>query len=449
MAEIIGKTESLCPVCFRKIPAARVAEDSKVYLHKTCPEHGEYKVLLWRRDGQHFLDWAKGCERGSAALRNATAIGKGCPFDCGLCPDHRTSACTMVMEVTLRCNLQCPVCFASAEKNVASEPDIETIRKMYLNILDSVGVCTIQLSGGEPTVRNDLPQIAAAGREAGFKHILVNTNGVRIAREPDYLRQLKEAGTSAIYLQFDGVSDDVYRYTRGRDLFEIKKQAVANCAREKIGVVLVPVIVPRVNNHQLGDIIRFAKEWLTTVRGVHFQPVSYLGRYPEAPRDEDRVTIPDVIDALEEQTGGELKWRDFLPRHVEEAHCSFSSFYVLNKAGKLQPLTDNRQERATAIGSEKEIPEQASRRFMDLHWRSGDSLCSCPGDDFFTRLISYSLTITCMPFQDIWSLDLERLRSCCGHVAVPDGRILPFCAYYLTNAAGKRLYPAVMARNQA
>lgn len=421
-----------------------MAEGGKVYLLKSCPEHGECKTLLWRRDGRHFQEWARGSVPGSGALDNATAISKGCPFDCGLCPDHQTNACAMVMEVTQHCDLKCPVCFANAEKSTAVDPDMETIRRMYRNIINSVGVCTIQLSGGEPTLRNDLPQIVAAGREAGFKHILVNTNGVRIAREPDYLKQLKKVGASAIYLQFDGVSDDVYRYTRGRNLFDIKKQAVANCARENIGVVLVPVIIPGVNNHQLGGIVRFAKEWITTVRGIHFQPVTYLGRYPKPPRDEDRVTIPDVIDALEEQNKGELKWGDFLPRHVEEAHCSFSSSYVLDKEDKLKPLTDNSRECMTGIASEKERAEQPSRRFMELHWRCGDSLCSCPGDDFFTRLINYSLTITCMPFQDIWSLDLERLKSCCVHVVVPDGRILPFCAYYMTNASGERLYPAVI-----
>jgi len=445
---VIGETESLCPVCFIKIPAVRLEENSKVYLRKSCPDHGEYKTLLWRRYGRHFQEWSRGSIPGSGVLGSATVIDKGCPFDCGLCPDHRTSACTMVMEVTQRCNLKCPVCFASSEKSASADPDMETIRMMYGNVRNAVGICTIQLSGGEPTVRDDLPMIIAAGREAGFKHILVNTNGVRIAREQDYLKRLKEAGASAIYLQFDGVSDDVYLYTRGRALFDIKKQAVANCVRENIGVVLVPVIIPGVNNHQMGSIVQFAKDWLPTVRGIHFQPVSYIGRYPEPPRDEDRITIPDVIDALEEQSKCELKWKDFLPRHVEEAHCSFSSFYVMEKDGRLKAMSDNGRERFTGVAPDKEIAEQPSRRFMEAHWRSPANPCSCLEDDFFTRLVNYSLTITCMPFQDVWNMDLERLKNCCGHVVVPDGRILPFCSYYLTNAGGERLYPAVTAGNK-
>ena len=444
MGELIGETESLCPVCLKIIPARKVADSGKVYLEKTCPEHGDYKVLIWRRDARHYLDWAKGSEKGSGPLHSFTTVDKGCPYDCGLCPEHWTRACTMIMELTLRCNLGCPVCFASADASREYEPDMEVIRGMYEATMEGVGACTIQLSGGEPTVRDDLPQIIALGREVGFNHILVNTNGLRIAREPDYLRRLKDAGASAIYLQFDGVTDDVYQYTRGRDLFDIKRQAIDNCDREKIGVILVPTIVPGVNDHQLGDIIQFAKSWIPTVKGVHLQPISYLGRYPHPPGDEDRITIPDVIEALECQTEGELKWQDFLPRHAQDSHCSFSSFFILTKEGKLQALSNLARGRVTGWGSSTgPPPEESSRRFMSRHWRLGEGCCeSCNTGNFFDRVLNYYLTITCMPFQDVWSVDIDRLRGCCGHVVTPGQRIIPFCAYYLTNSSGERLYPS-------
>jgi hypothetical protein len=355
----------------------------------------------------------------------------------------------MVLEVTLRCNLRCPVCFASAE-NGQYEPDIGVIRGMYQTAMDGVGACTIQLSGGEPTVRDDLPQIVALGREVGFSHILINTNGVRIAQEPDYLHHLKEAGASAIYLQFDGVTDDVYRYTRGQSLLNIKRQALDNCASEKIGVILVPTIVHGVNDHQLGDIIQLAKSWIPTVKGVHFQPISYLGRYPCPPGDEDRITIPDVIRALECQTDGELKWQDFLPRHVQDTHCSFSSFFILTQEGKLQAMSNLARGRVTGWGSYSEpAPEKSSRHFMSRHWRLDESCCQSWGADFYDRVLNYYLTITCMPFQDVWSLDIDRLRGCCGHVVTPDRQIKPFCAYYLTSTSGERLYPSSLVQAKA
>ena len=451
MGKLLGETESLCPICLKRIPARKVEDSGKVYLEKTCPEHGESKVLIWRQDVRHYLDWTMGSEKGSGPLHSFTTVDKGCPYDCGLCPEHWTRACTMVLEITLRCNLRCPVCFASADENRKYEPDIEVIRGMYEAAMEGVGACTIQLSGGEPTVRDDLPQIIALGREVGFSHILINTNGVRIAREPDYLRCLKDAGASAIYLQFDGVTDDVYRYTRGRNLFDVKRQALANCAVEKIGVILVPTIVPRVNDRQLGDIIQFAKSRIPTVKGVHFQPISYLGRYPHPPGDEDRITIPDVIRALECQTDGELKWQDFLPRHAQDSHCSFSSFFILTQGGKLQAMSNLARGRVTGWGSCSEPPpEESSRRFMSRHWQLDESCCQSWGaDDFYSRVLNYYLTISCMPFQDVWSLDIDRLRGCCGHVVTPGRQIIPFCAYYLTSSSGQRLYPSSLAEAKA
>jgi uncharacterized radical SAM superfamily Fe-S cluster-containing enzyme len=440
MVEILPETQSLCPVCLKRISARKVEENGRIYLEKTCPEHGEYKILIWDQNAQHYLDWAKGSERGSGAIRNYTPVAQGCPFDCGLCPEHRTRSCTMVMEVTHRCNLGCPVCFANAEKKQSPDPGIDTIRSMYEAVLEAVGDCTIQLSGGEPTLRDDLPQIVALGRKTGFSHFLINTNGVRIAQDIDYLRRLKDNGAGTIYLQFDGVGDDVYHSIRGQNLLDIKKQAIENCARVNIGVVLVPTIVPGINDRQLGDIIQFAKDRIPVVKGVHFQPVSYFGRYPKPPGDADRITIPDIIAALETQTRGELKAEDFLPREVDEAHCSFSNFFILTGEGTLQALNSN-TEKKTANHRPSAVPEEKTRKFMAQHWQIDDNCCK-HGDrnDFLEQLFNYNLTISCMPFQDVWNLDLERLRSCCIHVVTQDKRIIPFCAYYLTGINGQRLY---------
>jgi 7,8-dihydro-6-hydroxymethylpterin dimethyltransferase len=441
LLEISPGTRSLCPACFRIITARKIEENDKIYLEKTCPEHGGYKVLIWRQNARHYTDWAKGSVRGSGAVRNYSNITRGCPYDCGLCPEHRTRACATVIEVTDNCNLACPVCFANAERKQIKEPGIVVIREMYQSVLEGVGACTIQLSGGEPTLRDDLPEIAALGRELGFKHILINTNGIRIAQDLDYLRRIKSSGAGTIYLQFDGTNDGVYHSIRGQNLFDIKTRALANCALINIGVVLVPTVIPGINDQQLGNIIQFAKEWMPVVKGVHFQPVSYLGRYPHTPVDSDRITIPDIIAALETQTGGEIKVSDFLPRHVEESHCGFSGIFVLTEEGKLQALTGIVGEHEDKRKSSGEIPEESTRRFMAQHWQIDDCCCQT-GDNisFIDRILLYNLTISGMPFQDVWNLDLERLHSCCIHVVTQDKRIIPFCAYYLTDANGRRLY---------
>jgi 7,8-dihydro-6-hydroxymethylpterin dimethyltransferase len=440
MPDLLTETQSLCPECLQIIPALKIEDNGSVYLVKTCPEHGEFKALIWRQNARHYADWAKDSVRGSGAVRNYSDVVKGCPYDCGLCPEHRTRACAAVIEVTHNCNLACPVCFAGAEKKQSPDPHIDVIRGMYQAVLEGAGVCTIQLSGGEPTLRDDLPEIAALGRKIGFKHILINTNGIRIAQDLNYLQRLKDSGAGTVYLQFDGTSDDVYRSIRGQNLFDVKTRAIANCALINIGVVLVPTVIPGINDQQLGDIIQFAKKWMPVVKGVHFQPVSYLGRYLHKPEDSDRITIPDVIAALETQTRGEIKAFHFLPRQVEESHCGFSGIFILTEEGKLQDMGGNKNPAENRTAGE--IPEEDTRNFMARHWQIDDCCCQT-GDrsDFVEQLLHYNLTISGMPFQDVWNLDLARLRSCCIQVVTPDRRIIPFCAYYLTSAAGQRLYP--------
>ena len=451
MKEPWEDTESLCPVCLNRIPARRAIEGENVYLEKTCPEHGSYKVLLWR-GAELYREWGQRAEPAKGPQKRLTDTNKGCPYDCGLCPAHEADTCTVVMEVTYRCNLSCPICFASARKDSSYEPDLDMIRDMYQTILDCGGAYPVQLSGGEPTVRDDLPQIVNLGTQMGFSHIQINTNGIRLARDKEYLQELKDAGASVIYLQFDGVTDDVYRHTRGQDLLDLKLQAISNCAQARMGVILVPTLIPKVNDHQIGDIIQFAKERIPTVKGVHFQPVSYFGRYPAPPEDADRITIPDVLEAIMEQTKGEFKRRNFVPRRCEDAHCSFSSLFVLDEEGKLLPLTGVAQDLVSGAGYLKGTPAEQSRRFISRRWRSNEEEpktdCGCcqskPGiwQSFFERASVYYLSITGMPFQDVWNIDLDRLKRCCIHVVTPDRKLIPLCAYYLTSVKGERLYPS-------
>ncbi len=448
--ELISETQSLCPECMSRIPARKIAENGNIYLEKVCPRHGYYKVLIWRQDKEHYLEWDRNNQKALGPIKTVSQIVKGCPYDCGLCSDHQTSACTMVMEVTSRCNLNCPVCFASAGGIQQEEPDLETIKRMYETVIECTGFPTIQLSGGEPTLRNDLPEIVSLGRKMGFTHIMINSNGLRIAKDKEYLKRLADSGVSAIYLQFDGVSDDVYQYTRGANLFKYKVDAVLNCAEVKLGVVLVPTILPGVNNHQVGEIVRFAAKHIPAVRGVHFQPVSYLGRYPGPPEDKDRMTIPDLIDGLVSQTEGMLKEEYFIPGRGSDSHCSFNSIFLLEENGKLSAVTH----RTNSIDMRKRAAEETARSFMNLHWRYYEekqavSSCCCASSpeqqpnhatELYGRIASRGLTITCMPFQDIWSIDLERLKKCCGHLVTASRRIIPFCAYYLTDTSGTRLY---------
>jgi uncharacterized radical SAM superfamily Fe-S cluster-containing enzyme len=446
MKECLGETVSLCPECLERISARKVSENGSVFLEKECDAHGRFKTLIWRGDAQSYLDWGK---HGTGPVKPLTHLKEsqlGCPFDCGLCSEHQANTCSMIMLVTHRCNLACPVCLASAGGPLKEDPDLRTIEGMYKTVLRVAGSPTVQLSGGEPTLRDDLPEIISMGKHMGFRHVVINSNGIRIAKDRAYVEKLAQAGAGTIYLQFDGLTNDIYQYTRGTDIAELKIRALENCRDADIGVVLVPTLIPAHNGDQLGGIISLAKEWIPTVRGVHIQPISYFGRFPHRPHDADRVTIPEVIEGLVSQTRGELEYDDFSPRRSDSSYCSFSGLFVLRNR-RLQPLSKRPKGRQLPISTScRQPPWESARSFLELHWQlpEGDMLerkenCS-PLDRVCHEVATHGLAISCMPFQDVWNIDLERLSKCCLHVATPEMTIIPFCAYYLTSTSGKRLH---------
>ena len=436
MCNVLHETESLCPICLKKIQARYVRENDKAYLYKECPEHGEFKVLFWN-DADMYESWLQ--QGVHAPAKDRGRPGKrGCPYDCGLCDEHHSGTCTAILEITYRCNMNCNICFADANEE-RFEPDMAAIGKMFAAALKSNRFCSVQLSGGEPTVREDLPEIIRLGKSMGVTHLQVNTNGIKIAQDPEYLRSLRDAGLDLIYLQFDGLDDGIYHTIRGRDMLSVKMQAIENCEKLGVGVLLVPVVIPGVNLHRLGEIISFAKAHIPVVKGVHFQPVSYFGRYPgRVPPDESRCGLSDVIHALVEQSGGELKMEDFVPRKQFDPHCDFSSTFYLDEEEHLVPTSDWHQNRCDT--EETDFVEKTNK-YTNKRWRfqpekdTGSDLMR-----FAMRTLTHSFCISGMGFQDVWNIDLGRLRGCCVHMITGKGEVIPFCAFHLTGENGQRLY---------
>ncbi len=452
---MLRETESLCPICLGRIPATLTESGGDVYMVKKCPAHGAFKTLVWQgadlwRAWDNLNDWQSDPTESGGAL---TSAERGCPLDCGLCPEHLRKACVVVVEVAQSCNLGCPVCFAESTQGDSLGEDLEVLDGVFRMVTRYEGAKpppTLQLSGGEPTLRDDLPEIAALAAERGIEHIMVDTNGVRIAEDVDYLRRLKDSGAEMLYLQFDGVTGDVYRKIRGADLLKTKVKALSNCTKVGIGVVLVPTIIAGVNLHQAGALIEFAKQWIPTVRGIHFQPVTYTGRYPDS---GGRVTIPELLSAIEEQSSGQLTLSNFIPVMLCcEAHCAFGNISLLTNKNRLQPITHfPTPERVAEIMDRKgEIAgSKRTRGELMTYWiptEEAASLtgcgngCSCQPIGGLAGMVRRGLAISGMAFQDIWNVDTARLKKCCVHVATPNSRLIPFCSYYLTSTTGKRLY---------
>lgn len=443
---IIGRTESVCPVCLKRIPAERVKEGNEVYLRKSCQAHGSFKTVIWRGEPD-FSAWYR-VNEAVHPKKPLVEVEQGCPYDCGLCPQHRQQSCCVLLEVTQRCNLNCPICFADAGKKEQADPDLKEIEVQLRLLMDAAGKCNLQFSGGEPTVRDDLPDIIAMAHAMGYPFIQLNTNGIRLAADPAYVKELKNAGLSTVFLQFDGTKDEIYQSIRGRRLLEVKKAAIENCACHHLGVVLVPTIVPGINTGNIGQIIHFALESLPIIRGVNFQPVSYFGRYPDVPTDKDRITLPEMMQLIEEQTGGMMQVTNFIPSGSKHCLCSFHCDYLLLEDGSLTPLSQSPSDCCGARSEEKTIIK--ARNYIARRWGLPEQpKCCCQKeqekskydswDRLLDRIQNYRLSITCVAFQDAENLDLERLKDCSLHF-MANGKIIPFCAYNLSGRDGRTLY---------
>ncbi|WP_306535864.1 radical SAM (seleno)protein TrsS [Geobacter sp.] len=462
-------TESLCPVCLKRITATRLLQGDEVFQDKTCEEHGHFRTLIWRGEPS-MAQWRRPKPPVHPDICYGT-VDKGCPFDCGLCSAHEQLPCSVLLEVTDRCNLQCAVCFADSGQGETEDPSLEKISWLLERAMGAAGPCNLQLSGGEPTLRDDLPEIVAAARRIGYSFIQLNTNGIRLATDKNYAQRLQAAGLSSVFLQFDGVDDVIYRTLRGRALLEQKLQAVRNAGEAGLGVVLVPTLVRGVNTDAIGAIVRQALHLAPIVRGIHFQPVSYFGRFPELSGDGDRFTLPELMRCLEGQTGGLLKLADFSPPGGEHAHCSFHATYIYSADGGLRSLgatggdsccssewgsggirkTVDTVSRRWKLPSAASFPSRSSLSEQTACW-SGSSADAVRVEGaldlevFLLEVATRSFTISAMAFQDAENLDLERLRGCCISVISTDGRLVPFCAYNLTSREGRSLYRGAMNR---
>lgn len=444
----VKSTTSVCPVCLQRLEAEYVVSDDLVLLQKTCTEHGRFATKTWQ-NAEHFRQWQRPKIHNARPHAVKTA-DKSCPFDCGLCQNHKQRSCTVLLELTQRCNMRCAVCFAHGAADF--EPDLATLEQWYRTAKKSNPGVNIQLSGGEPTMRNDLPEIIALGRKLNIDFIQLNTNGLRLAQEPDFALKVAQAGLASVFLQFDGTNDDIYQTLRHRPFFETKRQAIANCAAAGLGVVLVPTLTPGVNADDIGNILQFALEHTPVVKGVHFQPVSYFGRYHKTPENADRLTLPELMTAIEIQSEGLFEAAHFNPPGCEHALCSMHANYILLNDDKLLSLNHPNccADAADACeGSAKAVRHTARK------WRGGNYNKDTGGtsrrftaadphnvdlDELLTRGQSHSFMVSAMAFQDAWTLDLERLQECCVHIMSPRGFLIPFCAYNLTNTAGKALY---------
>ena len=430
----LGTTQSLCPECLRLVPAKIVSRHGRVYFRKTCPEHGKIDEFVWsdvRSYDRHDLD-----EPAKAPLLHATEASRGCPFDCGLCPEHEQHTCVGLVEITSSCNLECPMCYAASGPG-GHHWSFETYTRVVDAFVRQEGQPDVlQLSGGEPTLHPDIVRMVRYAYERPIQVIMINTNGIRLANNPKLVESLAAMRDRLeIYLQFDGFDEKTHQALRGEPLADVKRRALDTLAAHEIRSTLVCTVQDGVNLQEVGAILKFGLErpW---VRGASFQPATYVGRHFKPADLDHRATIPDVVRGLAEQTDGLLREDDFLPVPCAHPNCH-SMAYLYRGEGAPVPVSrflDLKKNADLMANTLVYTPEKA-RAIVKAYLDRGQECCDPAGRGFVEAALAQKLTgaevfrITITGFLDKHNFDVRRVMKCCIGFLLPSGHTVPFCAY--------------------
>ncbi|HUQ69458.1 MAG TPA: radical SAM protein, partial [Planctomycetaceae bacterium] len=331
----LGVTQSLCPDCMAVVPAKILVRDNRVYFRKTCPTHGVREDFVCSDASQY--DRMEFSVPGKVPRQVGVDPDKGCPLDCGLCTEHEQHTCIGLVELTESCNLKCPLCYSSSGPGGAHQ-SFEQIAKAIQRLIEVEGRPEVlQLSGGEPTIHPEFDRVLDYAVAQPIDIVMLNTNGVRIAHDPGFIDRLaRHRKRIEVYLQFDGLRDSTYQALRGEPLAKLKQTAVEKLGQAGIRTILVTTLQAGVNGDEIGDIVKFGldRPWIT---GVSFQPATYSGRHVLPEELEQRITFPDVIRGVVEQTNGLFTNEDFLPLPCAHPNCHQLT-YVYRSHGVVVPL---------------------------------------------------------------------------------------------------------------
>ena len=452
----LGTTQSLCPECLAVVPAKIVARDDRVYFRKTCPQHGSREDFVcsdisWF-DRNHFS------LPGKVPELYGTEIRKGCPYDCGLCSEHEQHTCIGLLEITSACNLECPMCFAVSGPG-GHHLSLNECRTAIDRLVEVEGRPEIlQLSGGEPTIHPDFHHIHRYACEQPIDLVMINTNGIRLARDDDFLHEVALLRhRTEIYLQFDGFDDAGCETLRGASLVDTKLAAVERLGEAGLNTILVCTVQSGINDQQLWQLVEYGMQrpWIT---GVSFQPATYSGRCVLPAELDRRVTFPDIIHGLEQQSAGVWKSTDFSP--LPCAHPNGHTLaYGFRSGDRILPLarfvdlenhldllsgriTFNRPRARDLIaeylsrqpcGTGGCPPEASGSDVLSTERLSEHELQSV--NEFFERALSEQLDppdmfrITTTSFMDAYNFDIRQLMKSCVHFVLPSRHLIPFSAF--------------------
>jgi len=458
----IKDTSSICPQCLEQVDAEVFERQGEVWMDKTCARHGQFSALL-SSDVRHYFE--PGTRPGAAPILGASCCSSGCGLAASeVLPGANTApwtnhSCTILIEITERCNLSCPTCFAGSSPQHSKVMSLEkfTHQVDQLVAAGKRNSDMIQLSGGEPTLHPRLFEMIDLLFERGFHKVCINSNGIKLAR-PAFAERLANcmtrhpAGQIFVYLQFDGFEDSTYARLRGReDLLQIKRRALDNCQAHGIRVHPVMTLTREINDHEVGDFVRLAVE-NPMLKNVVIQPAMYSGRYDNQ-RRQDRLTLADTVTLICDQFGV-FSPEDFVPIPCSDPNC-FGMAVAIRTSNGLLPVSrnfpryeswdsDEARDLIDRFSNTIDGPQGISEA---IRWASSSErvqpllqgLDSAEVDRLLDALIEHQagtgdiwdklLTISIKPFMDAWTYDQDRIDQCCVHILDKDGNPVSFCEF--------------------
>lgn len=444
-------TQSLCEKCLKRADAKIVFEKGKVYMLKTCREHGNSKVLI-ADDIDYYKNIRNYNKPSETPYRFNTKVDFGCPYDCGLCTDHEQHSCLTIVEVTDRCNLTCPTCYAGSSPTYGRHRTLEEIKKMLDTIVrNEKEPDVVQISGGEPTIHPDFFEILDYAKSLPIRHLMLNTNGIKIAKDKEFAKRLKSYTPDfEIYLQFDSFEDEVLKELRGAELTKIRKQAIENLNELNLSTTLVVTLQKGLNDHEIGKVIEYAIKQ-KCVRGVTFQPTQIAGRLENFDPKTDRLTLTEVRRKILEQTDI-FNGDDLIP-----VPCNPDALvmgYALKLAGEVFPLT-RYVNPADLLDSTKntivyENDTELHGKMIQL-FSTGNSvekaeenlqsiMCCLPSIEAPNLGYDNLFRIIIMQFIDAYNFDVRAIKKSCVHIVDKDYNIIPFETMNLLYRDDKKEY---------
>jgi uncharacterized radical SAM superfamily Fe-S cluster-containing enzyme len=435
-------TNAICHVCHRKVEAKILIEGDRVYMQKWCPTHKLQKVLL-STDAEYYKLSRQTLKPGQMPRKFNTPIKYGCPYDCGLCPDHEQHGCLTLIEITDQCNLTCPVCYSDSSPSRTMHRSLEQVEFMLDCCVRNEGEPdVVQISGGEPTIHPRFFEILDLAKARPIKHLMVNTNGVRIAHDAAFARRLAEYMPGfELYLQFDSLRPEPLKVLRGQDLTDVRRRALDRLNELNVSTTLVVTLKKGLNDGEIGEILDFATKQ-RCVRGVTFQPVQVAGRTENFDPAVDRLTLAEVRQEILRQ------FPLFKPSDVIPVPCHpdcLAMAYALKLDGQLLPLTGLIDPQVLLHGDSNTItferkPEMRQQLFKLFSTAASPAssacdlkqlLCCLPQVDAPDLTYDNVFRVLIMKFMDAYDLDIRSVKKTCVHIVHPDGRVIPFDTFNL------------------